>query len=411
MNLSFFRNLGLLAKISVIVVAILTLFLGFSALLNYRQQKNIIFEEALSKARGAASHAVQAREYLSAEYLKGQVQLSVERYGLIPVVASNRIGRLVAQDLGYDIRQTSDRYRNPDNAPDAFEAAAILAFREEGTLLEFFEETVWEGEPVFRYLLPFTADQSCLQCHGDPDDAPDYIQQLFPRDKDRAYHYELGEIIGAASITIPMESLYTQIYRNLRFDLLVTGGTFLALLTCLSLLMRLAVTRPLAHLGEAIGEIMRTGRFEEQLPQRGRDEIGRLIDRFNEMTGNVREKTKELEESERRFRLLTENARDGIVSFLANGQIILFNRQAEKMFGYSKREAIGMNITALIHPECTSLHELGAQEYLRIHASELMKNIRRIPGCRRDGSSLPLELALSLTESDGHIFYTAIVRA
>ncbi|WP_305046439.1 c-type heme family protein [Geoalkalibacter sp.] len=408
--MNFFRNLGLLAKISVITVAILTLFLGFNALLNYRQQKSIILGEALMKARGAAFHAVQAREYLSAEYLKGQVTLSVERYGLIPVVASNRIGMLVAEDLGYRIRQTSDRYRNPNNAPDAFEAAALKAFRAEHSLLEYFEETKLEGEPVFRYLLPFSADESCLQCHGDPEQAPDYIKQLFPAERDQAYHYELGQIIGAASISIPMEDLYKQIHANLRFDLLVTGGTFLALITCLGFLIRFTVTRPLAELGGAIGEIMRTGRFEEQLPGRGRDEIGLLIERFNEMSSHLREKTREVEESERRFRLLTENARDGIISFLANGQIILFNRQAEKIFGYSKREAIGMNILALIHPDCPSIHEIGAQEYFRIHSAELMKDIRRIPGRRRDGTPLPMELALSLTESDGHIFYTAIIR-
>ncbi|MDO3378031.1 c-type heme family protein [Geoalkalibacter halelectricus] len=408
--MNFFRNLGLLAKISVIVVAILTLFLGFNALINYRQQKSIILEEALMKARGAAYHAVQAREYLSAEYLEGGIELSRERYGLIPVVASNRIGLLVAQDLGYHIRQTSDRYRNPDNAPDAFEAEALKAFRAEHSLLEYFEETTQAGEPMFRYLLPFSADESCLQCHGDPDQAPAYIQELFPRETDQAYHYELGEIIGAASISIPMEDLYRQIYTNLRFDLLVTGGTFLALITCLGFLIRLTVTRPLSQLGAAIGGIMRTGRFDEQIPGRGRDEIGHLIEVFNDMTTHLREKTNELEESERRFRLLTENARDGIISFLANGQIILFNRQAEKIFGYSKREAIGMTISELIHPECASLHELGAQEYLRIHSAELMKTIRRIPGRRRDGSAMPIELALSLTESDGHIFYTAIVR-
>ncbi|KIH77526.1 PAS domain S-box-containing protein [Geoalkalibacter ferrihydriticus] len=408
--MNFFRNLGLLAKISVIVVAILTLFLGFNALLNYHQQKNIILDEALMKARGAAYHAVQAREYLSAQYLAGQVELSKERYGLIPVVASNRIGLLVAQDLDYHIRQTSDRYRNPDNAPDPFEAAALKTFREEQSMLEYFEETTLDGEPMFRYMLPFSADESCLQCHGDPAEAPAYIQELFPRETDQAYNYELGEIIGAASISIPMEDLYRQIYANLRFDLLATGGTFLALITCLGFLIRHTVTRPLSQLGGAIGEIMRTGRFEEQLPGRGRDEIGHLIEVFNEMTAHLREKTGALEESERRFRLLTENARDGIISFLANGQIILFNRQAEKIFGFSKREAIGMNISELIHPDCPSIHQIGAQEYFRIHSAELMKEIRRIPGRRRDGSAMSMELALSLTESDGHIFYTAIVR-
>jgi PAS domain S-box-containing protein len=170
------------------------------------------------------------------------------------------------------------------------------------------------------------------------------------------------------------------------------------------------VTAPLTRLGEGIREIILTGRFETKIPRRGRDEIGALIDGFNEMMDNLQEKSRHLEESEKRFRLLTETARDGIVSFLSNGQIILFNREAERMFGYSKREALGMTIDRFVHEECRSLHEAGAVAYLQQHAGELIRKTHRIPGRRRSGSPLPLELSLSAAESDGHLFYTAILR-
>ena len=159
-------------------------------------------------------------------------------------------------------------------------------------------------------------------------------------------------MIGAASVTIPMDRLDRQVAANLRREVLYSGGIFLALITCLGLLTRLAVTRPLARLGGAIGEIVRTGRFEEKIPRRSRDEIGVLIDGFNEMIEHLGEKTRHLEESEKRFRLLTETARDAIVSFLANGQIILFNRQAERIFGYSKREILGVPVDRLLHEDC-----------------------------------------------------------
>jgi PAS domain S-box-containing protein len=147
------------------------------------------------------------------------------------------------------------------------------------------------------------------------------------------------------------------------------------------------------------------------LPRRGRDEIGRLIDGFNEMVAGLGEKTRELEESEQRFRLLTDNAGDGIISFLENGKIILFNRRAEKLFGYSKREALGMDVAKLVHPDASqSLHEIGTAEYLRIHGDELMRNIHRIAGRQRDGSLIEMEVSLSLAVSDGHKFYTAIIR-
>lgn len=408
--MNLFRNRGLLTKINLVIAAILLILFALSTYLSYRQQKAFILEEAVEKARIFAFEAIRTREYLSNQYQLGQVRLSVRRYGLIPVVASNRIGRFVGQDLGYRVRQISDRYRNPQDAPTRFESQMLQKFYADPTLQEDYAITSVRGAPVFLYLRAFTAKKSCLQCHGSPENAPDFIKTLFPRDKDQAYNYKIGQVIGAASVTIPMHTLYHRIYANALHDGLYTGGIFLALITCLGLLVKVAVTRPLNRLGTAIAAIVRTGRFEQKIPRRGRDEIGSLIDGFNEMIDHLKEKTEHLEESEKRFRILTETAHDAIISFLSNGQIILFNRQAERLFGYSKREVLGVSVTELIHEDCTSLHEMGVTDYLQHKTGELVRKAHRITGRRRDGSPLPLELSLSEAESDGHLFYTAILR-
>ncbi len=384
--------------------------MSFPLFINYQQQKQFILEEAVEKARIVSFEAIRTREYLSSEYQQTGVQLSEERYGLIPVVASNRIGERVAEDLDYRIRQVSDRYRNPKNAPDEFERRMLQKFYGDEGLLEAYAVTRLDGERVFRYLRAFTAEQSCLECHGDPQAAPEYIKRLFPEATDQAYHYQIGEVIGAASVTIPMAKLHRQIQANVLNSLYYTAGIFIALITCLGLLIRMTVTRPLKQLGAVVREIVRTDRFERKIPRRGRDEIGSLILGFNEMIDHLREKTEHLEESESRFRLLTETARDGIVSFLANGQIILFNRQAERMFGYSKREALGENILRLVHEECASLHRQGVEAYLQNESERLLRSTHRILGRRRDGSQLPLELSLSVADSEGHLFFTAILR-
>jgi len=408
--MALFRNLGLLTKITVVVAVTLLIFFALATFIDYRQHKAFILGESVEKARIIAAEAIRAREYLSDQLQIGDVELSEERYGLIPVVASTRIGELVAKDLDYTIRQISDRYRNPKNAPDAFEAETLQKFYASPSLTESYAITSLQGEPVFRYMQPFRAEQSCLECHGDPAVAPAYIKRLFPQETDQAYNYRIGEVRGAASVTIPMARLYRQIYANVRNDLIYTGGIFLALIGFLGMLTRITVTNPLTRLGNGIREIILTGRFEAKIPRRGRDEIGALIDGFNEMMDTLQEKSLHLEESEKRFRVLTETARDGIVSFLSNGQIILFNRAAERMFGYSKREALGMTIDSFVHEECRSLHETGAEKYLTQHAEELIRKTHTVPGRRRSGSRFFLELSLSVAESEGHLFYTAILR-
>ncbi len=403
------RNPGLLAKINLIIAVILLTFFALYTFLNYRQQTARTIEEAVEKSRIIAAEAIRTREYLSREYLQGHVALSAERYSLIPVVASNRIGMQVGEDIGYGVRQISDRYRNPKNAPDPFEMRVLERFRADPRLIEAYEITTLDGERVFRYLHSFAAEASCLECHGDPAAAPDFIKLLFPPETDQAYHYRIGEVIGAASVTIPMERLHRQVIANVRNGLFYTGAIFLALITCLGLLIRMAVTRPLGQLGAAVREIIRSDRFEK-IPRRGSDEIGVLVAGFNEMIEHLRERTEHLEESETRFRLLTETARDGIVSFLANGQIILFNRRAERIFGYGKRDVLGEKIDLLIHPDCTSLAGRGVEAYLQEDEARLLSSPVKIVGRRRNGSPVPLELSLSVADSEGHLFYTAILR-
>ncbi|MFO7982713.1 MAG: DUF3365 domain-containing protein [Desulfuromonadales bacterium] len=408
--MSTFIRFGLLTKVVLTIAVIMLIFFSLSSYLTYRQQRAYIIEDAAEKARVIASEAIRAREYLSSQLQAGDVELSVERYGLIPVVASTRIGALVAEDLDYEIRQISKRYRNPKNAPDPFESRVLDRFQENPYQEEHHGITEINGEPVFRYLQSFTVEESCLECHGDPERAPDYIKKLFPEESDQAYYYKIGEVIGAASVTIPMARLQAQLWSNVRSELIATGGIFLALVLSLGILVRVAVTRPISRLAEALSNIVRTGRFEEKLEMRSKDEIGVLTGAFNEMIDRLKDQTEHLEESERRFRTLTETARDGIVSFLAGGQIILFNQAAQRLFGYSKAEILGENVEKLIHPESRSVHDQGIADYLRDNAPELMRHVQTIKACRRDGTLLLLELSLSVADSDGHKFYTAIVR-
>ncbi|HKK00939.1 MAG TPA: DUF3365 domain-containing protein [Desulfuromonadales bacterium] len=409
--MAVFRNRGLLTKINLVIAAILLAFFALITFVSYRHQRRFVIDEAVQKARIIAYEAIRTREYVSGELQKGDVSLSLQRYGLIPVVAANRINETVARDLDYQVRQISERYRNPKDAPDPFEAKILQRFASDPQLPEVYAiDSRDDSQPVLRYLRPFKAERSCLKCHGDPADAPGFIKRLFPPDKDRAYHYQLGQVIGAVSITIPMKELSGQIAGNVQRDLEYTGGIFLALILCLGLLTRVAVTRPLGRLGEAVREIIRTDRFEEPIPRRGEDEIGTLIDGFNEMFEHLKEKTAHLEESDRHFRVLAETARDGIILFLANGQIILFNRQAEQIFGYERQEVLGVSVADLIHEECREVHDLGIEDYLKGKGRQLVSDLQIVQGRRRNGTPVSLELTLSVADSDGHLFYTAILR-
>ncbi|MCI0462879.1 MAG: PAS domain S-box protein [Gemmataceae bacterium] len=102
--------------------------------------------------------------------------------------------------------------------------------------------------------------------------------------------------------------------------------------------------------------------------------------------------------SERRYRQLTEATLDGIVVADRTGHITLFNPAAERIFGYQARETIGQPLTLLIPPEYHDQHRAGFERYLRTGVSRIVGSTVELHGQRKDGSTFPLELALSVIE-------------
>lgn len=403
------KRYSLRTKINLILLLILAGFLAISTYWQYRQHEAFVFAEAVEKARIITTEATRTREYVSQQLQAGQVDLTRDRYGLIPVVATNRIGQIVARDLGYTIRHTSNRYRNKNNAPDDYERDILKRLEADPRMQYVAEVTTLDGTRVFRYLQAATIDESCLVCHGDPQKSPAFLREIYPPDQDLSYHYRVGDVIGAVSIIIPMTQLEKQLAARFRSTLVTTAGVFLALVVCIGLLIRKVVIQPLGKLATTIDSIRRTGRFAERLPVSSQDEIGRLVTGFNEMMGELGEKTAQLEESEKRFRLLTEMARDAIVAFLPNGQIFLFNRQAEKVFGYTRDEILGEPFERLLAPG-EEFNGQGLVSFLGTAKAGWFNDVHPVTGLRRNQTQVKVEMSLKIVDTGDRPFYTAMLR-
>lgn len=407
--MNFWRNFSLFTKVNLILLVILAAFLVISLFWQYRQHQAMIFSEAVEKARIIIAEATRTREYISQQLQIGGVELNRERYGMIPVVVANRVGQIVAEDLTYSIRHTSNRYRNDANAPDRYERETLkrlAASPEQDHVAEF---SSLDGDPVFRYLQAAYADQSCLECHGDPQDSPRFLRQIYPPEQDPSYNYTVGEMIGAVSIVIPMTQLEKRLTTSFNNTLVLTTVFFLALVACLGLLIRRAVINPLRSLSGSIQEISETGRFTQPLTVRSHDEIGSLVASFNTMMQELDQKTGQLEESEKRFRLLTEIARDAIVAFLPNGQIFLFNQRAEEIFGYRQEDLVGERLDRLVAPGFDR-YGPSLAEFICNADKQWFDETHPLIGLRRDRSKVQLEMVVKEIQSGDRPFYTALLR-
>jgi putative nucleotidyltransferase with HDIG domain len=98
---------------------------------------------------------------------------------------------------------TSRKLLNPKNRPDAWETCALENV--EATRKQYYELNKIEGKEYLRLMNPLVTKKSCLKCHA-------------------FQGYNIGDIRGGVSVSIPMAPLYKSAFSN---SLLVSGLFFL----------------------------------------------------------------------------------------------------------------------------------------------------------------------------------------
>lgn len=110
----------------------------------------------------------------------------------------------------------------------------------------------------------------------------------------------------------------------------------------------------------------------------------------------------ELLETENWFRGIIEAAPDGMMVVEENGAIALANLQAGCIFGYGPGELLGMNIDLLAPAEDRARHAAMRQQFVAEGGSREMGAGRDLRAVCKDGSEVPVRIALSLLPARGH---------
>ncbi len=113
--------------------------------------------------------------------------------------------------------------------------------------------------------------------------------------------------------------------------------------------------------------------------------------------------------SELRFRAVVEAVPSAILLVDDKGMITLANAQAETVFGYQREELIAKPVEMLI-PERFRLPHVGLRSaYARDAQARAMGVGRELFACRKDGSEIPVEAALSPMPTEKGLFVLASI--
>jgi len=104
---------------------------------------------------------------------------------------------------------------------------------------------------------------------------------------------------------------------------------------------------------------------------------------------------KQLQEAKEEARLIIATAHDAYVAIDAHSVILEWNRQAELTFGWSRDEAIGLNLSdTILPPQFRDEHVAGIDKYLRTGEGPLLNRRIEVPARHRAGHQFPVEMTI-----------------
>ena len=108
-------------------------------------------------------------------------------------------------------------------------------------------------------------------------------------------------------------------------------------------------------------------------------------------------------------RTLLESLAEGVVVIDNSGTILLVNAAAEQMFGYQRKELIGMPQAVLIPERFHTVHKEHQAGYFAEPRIKPMNQHFDLTGRRRDGSEFPVEISLSYIETINGVLVMGLI--
>ncbi len=200
-----------------------------------KQQARMLHRQVLLTRKWVADHhglyVVQTEHARPNPFLENPViqatdgKIYVQRN---PAMVTRELSEYALKDGWCMFRVTSLKPINPANAPDAFERESLLQLQKSGAKEILTIENGREGR-LLRYIAPLEVEQSCLDCHA-------------------RHGYELGDIRGGLSITIPIKWADKMIHDNNRSIIFYSLLSIAVVSGMLFWLFSTLVSRPLAQL-------------------------------------------------------------------------------------------------------------------------------------------------------------------
>lgn len=141
-------------------------------------------------------------------------------------------------------------------------------------------------------------------------------------------------------------------------------------------------------------------------PSASHDEIGSLVNAFNTMLAQIENRDRALQESEKRFRSLVEQAADAFFLLDGKGRLVDVNHRACHSLGYSREELLRLTVTDIDVVAEKERHKERFWDQLTPGHPITFEGVHR----RKDGTTFPVEVRLGMFNLEGVTYLGSLVR-
>jgi PAS domain S-box-containing protein len=217
-----------------------------------------------------------------------------------------------------------------------------------------------------------------------------------------------GTILGSAYIVAEYDPHAEML--NYAGIVLLVALIALLLAALFSMWLQTVVTRPILSVASVARQVVDQRDYDQRVEKSSDDEVGVLVDAFNEMLDEVQERDEALRKKEAQQRTILESALHSFITMDQDGKIVEFNPTAERTFGYAREDVIGKEMAPLIIPPALrDKHREGLKRYLKTGEEHVLGRRVEMTAVKADNSEFPVELGITRIETEGAPIFTAFV--
>jgi two-component system phosphate regulon sensor histidine kinase PhoR len=159
--------------------------------------------------------------------------------------------------------------------------------------------------------------------------------------------YNQDTLLGIARAALPLTTVEDSVSQVTRIIILATVVVAVLAVLAAWFISRIT-TRSLKELTTASRNIA-AGQLEQKIPVSRKDEVGQLADAFNEMAANLKTTIEDISAEKTKLTNILANMADGVIMTDIEGNMVLSNTAAGRLFGFKEEDALNKPLIEIVH--------------------------------------------------------------